>query len=230
VNFCHKEIDGPLVFDENHPGILVVENQKAFTQVLTDLMILTEDDEADCGIYENFEPIKASKRVEVIVNPLAVDPNQKKILNALYAILEKEMWKADNFAKSMELCSRISSYLAELTLCTDYPVVFTEQMSGNALLKAADIHLETEEGTLLERLDSYMSAVGEFLKKDVFFFVGLHSYLTPEELQLLYRSASYKKNKLILLEGFQPEPLPEEAMLVLDKDLCQLNLGWKNEN
>lgn len=229
MNFCHKHITGPLKFDENHPAVLIVESQKAFTEIITDVMTLINDNESDCGLYENNEPINATKRLELIVNPLTVDPNQKKILNAVYAILEKEMWNAENFSKSAELQSRISSYLAEITFCTDYPVVFTEQISDNALLKAADVHLETEDGTLLEKLDAYMSAVGEFLKKDVFFFVGLHSYLTIDELRLLYSSAAYKKNKLILLEGFQPEPLPDEARMILDKDLCQIKLGWQNE-
>lgn len=228
MNFCHKLLNGPIVFDENHPAVLVVENQKAFTQILSDLLILLEDDGGDCGLYENNAPVSASKRFELITDPLAVDPNQKKVLNALYSFLEKQMWNEENFKQTSEALSSIQGYLSRLAECTDYPVTFAEQISGTALLKAAEMRLETEAVTLLERLDAYISAVREFLKKDIFFFVGLHSYLTAEELELLYRSAAYRKNKLFLLEGYEPEPLALETRVILDKDLCQLNLGWQN--
>ena len=228
MNFCHKLLNGPIVFDENHPAVLVVENQKAFTQILTDVLLLLEDKGEDCGLYENNAPVSAPKRLELITDPLAVDPNQKKVLNALYALLEKQMWSEENFMQTSAALSSMQGYLSRLAGCTDYPITFAEQISGTALLKAAEMQLETEAVTLLERLDAYLSAVREFLKKDVFFFVGLHTYLAADELRLLYRSAAYRKNKLFLLEGYESESLPQENRVILDKDLCQLNLGWKS--
>jgi CRISPR-associated protein Csn2 len=230
MNFCHKLLNGPIIFDENHPAVLVVENPKAFTQILSDLLILLEDDESDCGLYENNAPISASKRLELITDPLSVDPNQKKVLNALYSLLEKQMWNEDNFVHTSETLSSMQGYLSHLAECTDYPITFSEQIGGAALFKAAEMRLETEAVSLLERLDAYISAAREFLKKDVFFFVGLHSYLTADELELLYRSAAYRKNKLFLLEGYESESIPGETRIVIDKDLCQLNLGWQNNS
>lgn len=228
MNFCHKLLNGPIVFDENHPAVLVVENQKAFTQILSDILTLLEDDEGDCGLYENNTPVSAPKRLELITDPLAVDPNQKKVLSALFAILEKQMWNEENFIQTSEMLSSVQGYLSRIAECTDYPVAIAEQIDGTGLLKAAGIQLENEAITLLERLDAYISVIKEFLKKDVFFFVGLHSYLTINELEQLYCSAAYRKNKLFLLEGHDTESLPQETRIILDRDMCQLNLGWQN--
>lgn len=229
MNFCHKLLNGPIVFDENHPAVLVVENQKAFTQILSDLLILIEDGESNCGLYENNVPVSAPKRLELITDPMAVDPNQKKILNALYSFLEKQMWNEENFIRTSEALSAMQGYLSCLAECTNYHITFAEQIGGTALLKAAEARLETEAVTLLERLDAYISAVREFLRKDVFFLVGLHSFLAADELELLYRSAAYRKNKLFLLEAYEPEYLAGETSVILDKDLCQLGLCRKTD-
>ncbi len=225
MNFCHKLLNEPITFNENHPAVLVVENQKAFTQIMSDILILLEGDEGACGFYENSAPVSAVKRLELITDPLAVDPNQKKVLTALYSFLEKQMWSEEMFMQTSKTISSICAYLSHLADCTNYPLTFADQISGIVLLKAAELRLETESVTLLERLDAYISAVREFLKKDVFFFVGLHSYLTTNELELLYRSAAYQKNKLFLLEGYESDFLPQESRVILDKDLCQLNLS-----
>ncbi len=228
MNFCHKLLNEPIIFDENHPAVLAVENQRAFTQILSDIRTLLECDEGDCGFYENNAPVSTSKRLELITDPLTVDPNQRKVLSTLGSLLEKQMWNEENFIQTNEVFSSIQGYLSRLAECTDYPVAFAEQIDGTALLKAAGMQLENEAVTLLERLDAYISVVKEFLKKDVFFFVGLHSYLTIDELGQLYRSAAYRKNKLFLLEGYEPASLPQETRVILDKDLCRLNLGCQN--
>lgn len=225
MNFCWKLLNGPLLFDENHPAVLSVEKPAAFTNLLGELHELVQNGMAECGFYENNEPIPAEKRLEIIADPFAADPNQKKILNALYARLEKQMWNEETFAKTNAAFSALQGYLAQLAEEMDYPVIFAEHLSGTALLKACEMQLEAEGGTLLEQLDSYLRACREFLKKDVFLFVNLHAYLKNEEILELYKTAAYQKCKLLLLESHEPEALPNEKRVVLDADLCQLNFG-----
>ena len=224
MNFCCQDINGPIVFDENHPGVLTVENPEVFTRILMSLQDLLHGCTEECCFYEDNEPILADKRMELIINPFAADPNQKKVLNVLYGLLSKQMWTAENFQLSNEVFSRFQGYLAQLTEEVDYPISFAEQVDGPAIFKAWDVHLEVEDEGILERLDSYISACQEFLKKDVFFFVNLHAYLSLEQIQMLYKSAAYHKNKLFLLESHQTAHLPQEVRVILDEDLCQLNL------
>ncbi len=229
MNFCWNVLDGPIIFDENHPAVLAVENPQAFTQLLTELKELLLGDTDDCGFYENNEPIHTEKRLELIPDPFAVNLNQKKIINSLYAQLEKQMWSAEHLQQTNEVLSTVQGYLSLLADTVDYPLAFDEYATGTALLKAWDMRLESEDESLLERLDSYLSACREFLKKDVFFFVNLHAYLTLDQLELLYRSAAYHKSKLFLLEAHETEPLAQEVRVILDRDLCQLNLGWRSD-
>lgn len=226
MNFCWSALNGPVIFDETHPAVLSVENPQAFTQLLTNLQELEQGYTDNCSFYENNELVRTEKRLEIITDPFAVDPNQRKILNALYTILEKQMWTAENMQQTNELLSSVQGYLMHLADAVDYPIAFDEQMQSTALFKAWDMRLEMEDESLLERLDSYLSACREFLKKDVFFFVNLHAYLATDQLELLYKSAAYHKSKLILLEAHEAEPLPQEVRIILDRDLCQLNLGW----
>lgn len=227
MNFCWQLMNEPFVFDQNHPAVFCVESPAAFCTLLTDLHELLESGTEKCSFYENNEPISAEKRLEWIADPFAVSLNQKKILNALYAQLEKQMWSEEYFQKTNEMLSSLQGYLASLCDSTDYPLAFAEHPACSALFKACEIQPEQDHGTLLQRLDAYLQACCEFLKKDVFFFVNLHAYLSANELSELYKTAAYRKYHLFLLESHEPPALPGESRFVMDAGLCQLNFGWQ---
>ena len=107
MNFCWQLMNEPFVFDQNHPAVFCVESPAAFCTLLTDLHELLESGAEKCGFYENNEPISAEKRLEWIADPFAVSLNQKKILNALYAQLEKQMWSEEYFQKTNEMLSSL---------------------------------------------------------------------------------------------------------------------------
>lgn len=230
MNFCWQLLNEPLIFDENHPGVLILENPAAFTALLAEIHELLQNGAARCGFYENNEPIAAEKRLELIVDPFAVSLSQKKIINALYARLETQMWNEEYFQKTNEAFSIWQGYLAQLAETVDYPLAYAEQPGGAALFKAFEVQPEAEEKTLLERLDAYLRACREFLKKDVFLFVNLHSYLKLEELAMLYKMAAYQKCRLLLLESHESEHLPGENRRVLDAGLCELDFAGNSDN
>lgn len=227
MNFCWNFLDDYLEFDENHPGVLIIENPKAFTKLLQDLYELFLDGESACAFYENNSPIKADKRVELIIDPFSTDLNQRKVINALYSRLSKNMMEGEYVKETTELFSSIQTYLAHLISNVDYPVEFEQGVIGSEFFKAFNLHLETDEETLIQKLESYIKAAHEFLGKDVFFFVNLHAYISLDELKEFYKSAAYNKCKLFLIEAFEAPVLESENRIILDSSLCQLNFTCK---
>ncbi len=222
MNFCWSFLDESLEFDENHPGVLIIENPKAFTKLLQNLYELFLAGEGECAFYENNSPIKAGKRVELIIDPFSVDLNQRKIINALYSRLSNNMSEGEIVKETSKLFSSIQAYLSHLVSTVDFPVDFEQGVIGTEFFKAFNLHLETDEGSLIQKLENYMTAAHEFLGKDVFFFVNLHAYISLEELNELYKSAAYKKCKLLLLEAFEFPASEVENRIILDSSLCQL--------
>ena len=74
------------------------------------------------------------------------------------------------------------------------------------------------------RLAQYIELYSGLMKHQCFVLVGAHSYFPPGELKELYRTAFYQKWKLLLLEPGVTDLLPEEDVVLLDKDFCELHL------
>ena len=86
-----------------------------------------------------------------------------------------------------------------------------------------DVRFDENDTTLLERVSAYIDLCNNFLKLKLLVFVNLRSYLSDKELEELYNQVRYYNIKLLLVEHYLTSPaLPQEKVLVVDKDLCEI--------
>ena len=111
-----------------------------------------------------------------------------------------------------------------MTLHLDYPVSCAQGDYVQPLLKAIRYQPVLDGAEPLERLTQYIELYNGLMKHQCFVLVGAHSYFSPCELKELYQTAFYQKWKLMLLEPGAAQILPEEDVILLDEDFCELHL------
>ena len=102
----------------------------------------------------------------------------------------------------------------------DYALKFKDDFNLQSLFKALEVEFEAGEGNFLEGLVYFLDVCSKFQKIKILTFVNLKTYLTSEELHEFYKEAFYRKIQLLLLENNIVDELAEEAVSIVDADLC----------
>ena len=94
-------------------------------------------------------------------------------------------------------------------------------LSLGTILKAAGVSIVCEEEGLPGRLLSYMELVRELDRDRLFVLVGLRSYCADEELIAFFEDVRSRGFRLLLLDAWSGERLPQEVRYTVDADLCE---------
>ena len=164
--------------------------------------------------------MKIDKEVCLILNPFALDINSRKALTGLYTELGKLGLNEENYLKTCSLKGQIAEYIYDLLNQADYALKFKDDFNLQSLFKALEVEFEAGEGNFLEGLVYFLDVCSKFQKIKILTFVNLKTYLTSEELHEFYKEAFYRKIQLLLLENNIVDELAEEAVSIVDADLC----------
>jgi CRISPR-associated protein Csn2 len=223
VKLVHPDINYHIVFEENIVNVIVVENPKAFRGFIEELVKQCAGEDGSFILSECEEEIDISRYIELVIDCFNLDFNQKRILNKVYNYLKTLAMDEKNYLKTSEMQMTILQYLEELISSSEHPLVYAADIDIVSIFKSADLKIETNYDTLLEKLVDYINIVQEYCGISCIVFVNLKTYLTEEELTQLYTHASYKKIHIILFEGRLYNKIPEfEKTFILDEDLCEI--------
>lgn len=212
-------------FEENVVNVLVVENPKMFSTVISDFYKQIENNEEGSFVLsEDSKILSMQKYLDIILEPFTVDLNQKKIINKLYSKLKEKSVESEMYKETTELQSNIFTYIEKISDTVEYPLVYDSSgIDFQDIFKMVDLKLESNHESLPEKLLDYMTAVYEFLGISYFITVNLKSFLTFEDLEELYKGIQYKKLNLFLLENkTQEKNSSVEKLYILDSDLCSI--------
>lgn len=209
---------------ENQVNVVCIENQDAFTNIVSDIWQQYNGNEGTIVISDGNVSLKYPKETEVIINPLAVDCNDKRIIAALYQEM-KDMSDCMLQEETINVQSMLLEYLDKLIGTIPYMSVYDYDLNLTGLFKLFCVRLECVEEKLGERLIEYMRLNKNLCSISYFIFVNLKQYLNDEELIALYEVANYEKVHLILLEGCQRAIIKGERTLIIDNDLCIVDLN-----
>lgn len=223
MKLIHPKINYQIIFKENITNVIVIENPIMFRSFIEEFINQCSGEEGRFLLSENENEIDISKNVELIIDYFALEFNQKKILTKVYNYLRDLSQQENYYLKTNELQIKIFQYLEELASSSEYPLVHSAEVDIISIFKAAEIKLEINHETLLEKLINYINIMQEFCGIFCIVFVNLKSYLTEEELKQLYTHASYRKVHIILLEGRLYNRIADlEKVFILDNDLCEI--------
>lgn len=223
MKLIHTGYDLAIDLEENQILVLVVENKKAYSEILQDVWNQVQGQEGRFVLSDKEKQLKISKEVECIFNPFSLNCNDRKIVNKLYQEI-KEQVDSLYQKQAMILNANINEFLAELLLQIPYALTYNPDIDLAGLLKLYNLQVESNGETVLEQIVEYLRVMAKICGVCIYVFVGLKQYLSGGELEKLYEFVFYEKIHLIIIEAIQEPIISGERGWIIDKDLCIIKL------
>lgn len=220
MKLVYTELEQQLVFQENKVNVLVIEQKELFRRMIQELDKQISGEEGRFVLSDNNKTMKIDKEICLILNPFALNINSRKALTGLYNELGKLGLNEENYLKTCSLKGQIAEYIYDLLNQVDYALKFQDDFNLQSMFKALEVEFEAGEGNFLEGLVYFLDVCSKFQKVKILTFVNLKTYLMSEELHEFYEEAFYRKIQLLLLENNIVDELAEEAVSIVDADLC----------
>lgn len=219
---AHPFFSEPIILGEDTAQVVVIESQSLFSRLLSELMAQEEGKGGDFVLSDNFSPIELSEHMLTILNFFRFDFDNRRVQTKLNAYL-KNLAFAELRAETVKLLSKLGEYFQALSEAAAVPLSYDVPQDAAALVKLGNFKPEIEGNSLPERLLSYMEFINELFGISCFALVNAKSFLSSDELLLFYKSAVYKKYRLVLLENILRDKASEyERVYIIDRDLCEI--------
>lgn len=206
---------------ENSITNLVIECPRIFEEIIMDIYNQISGIEGTWVLSEDSTLIDIKKISEVIINPFALDINNKRILGKLYDIIKKNALGTELFIKWNEMYPYIIDMIELITKDFDYTLEFDDEYDIKEFLKFVNLRFINEDMGSLEKLIDYMNLHNKILGINFFILINIRSYYSQEKLKFLYEQAFYNKYKLLLIDNqeYKKEDINVIRYLI-DRDGC----------
>ena len=160
--------------------------------------------------------------MEVVVNPFALDFEDRRIQKKLYSQLQKAAYGEEMFMDTQKMNAELQSYIFRLENICGYDIEIDTAMDVQLVFKALGVKMEGGEYNFTEKLVQYMKIMAELMGKKVLVFVNIRSYLENEQIQELIKNAVYNEISLLFIENIQRYFSKTENYYIIDKDGCEI--------
>ncbi len=222
MKLIHGKYSFCIDFTDEKVNSLIVENNCAFTEMVSCLYEQTQGENGDFVLSEDNIPITISKNAELLTQFIPFDCNRKNLITKLYNLLKKEAMSSELYCDTQRISSEIVCYIEKLL---DRISLATEPLSEPelpALFKAVDLKLGSSDGTIGEKLLEYFNACYELEGEKLFVTVNLKSYFDDKQLQDFISSVVSHKIRLLMLENNFRKAVEGEKVIIIDNDLCEI--------
>lgn len=225
MNLVYNPIDAIMTLEETTVYALVLESPLLMRQFIESLDAQLIFDKGPFVLSDGQKTVALAKYLELIVNPFALDLNQRKILTKVHQELEQNAVREDMYQRTAEIRQLLHNYLQELLLTVDYPLEYNFDFSLGKLLAPVGVQFAPED-SLPGRVLQYIDLCSRLLGLKVFVLYQLSCILSADEMQCFIRDMQYRQIPIILLESAVPDSIPFTKILVVDDDLCIVR--WEN--
>lgn len=217
MRFIYPEYGIDIELSEGTPTVIVVEDPLCRRKMTSDLWKQYIGEKGGWILSDVENELKISKNIELIVNPFAVGPNDKKLLSALHEELQ-DISNEEYYGDVSKLNSEIVDFLDKIFEKVPYPIESDLEIDTVQLLKMYHVRFEESEG--IERIYNYIKLMHQVLGINIFVWFNGKEFMTDDELYEVYKIAAYEKIHLILIESDIRTIIDVEKLVVIDKDLC----------
>lgn len=152
---------------ENIVSIIVLEDVKLRLPLINELFSQTSGKEGNWLLFENDKSFDLGKKVELILEPLTLTLNNKKVKTKLYQDI-KTIAQDYCFSQGLEVHSQICNYLENMLDKLPYPIKYDEDWDVSEILKAYNVELVEEYDNIFEKLYNYIKLVNTVCGTDIF--------------------------------------------------------------
>lgn len=222
MKLVHEDLNCMIMKDESLFTEWIIESPDYFFRLLEELHTQCENGTGKYVLSEGTKELDLRKNVELILQPFGIDVNDKRILGKLYAELEQLAHSEQFFVKTQEATQTISEYILELEQQTDYILRIESMMDIAMLLKTMSVQYEILDETYLGKLVQYIKVTSQILKKKLYIFVNLRSYLSDEKMKQLIQEMRYQEIHLLFIENQEKACMEGGIRYIIDKDGCEI--------
>ena len=197
----------------------IVENESAMSDIIFDIYKQTNSTECKVNIYQDEKALNMSTDIRLILNPFAVDLNDKQIIKSLY--LQIAEVGNENAELSAKVNADFINFLDRILLSiSDSNIVYDLNLNMESFLKSYNVHFYDEYDDISEKLEEYIRLETIYGRVKLFIFVNLKSYLSIDSLNEFKKMIMYYNAKVLLIESREREEIERENCTIIDKDLC----------
>jgi len=223
MKLVHPMIEQHIVLNENIINVLVVENSRLLSELIIDLKNQTEGKDGKFVLSNDGNIKHISKNVVLVLNIFSIDINERKILNKLYQQLQEISVNEKYYLDTINLKATISKFIISLEEDLTFDIDYEQEFSMVSLFKASNVKIYTENSSIIENIIEYIKVIEELINDKLFIFINLKSFLSNDDIQELYKFVCYNKTNILLLENKKyNKEFPEEKVIIIDNDLCEI--------
>lgn len=229
ISIKHKNIEKEMLFDRDTLYYLCIENIPFFRKFIRGINQQLEEEEDFLFIYDKNQQLDLGKNLFVIDNPMCFTMDEKK----LNATIQKELPSTlnhEDHMKYLQLLNDIGQYLESITY--DYPIrlSYDTDMALSNFLKSFSVSYEEDIDDFLTTVIEKLKILSSVFRYKIFVFLNLSDYLTKEELQLFFDEMNRLEIDFFILSNHLPSyRMPNEFIIHIDDDLCELHIDMKNQ-
>lgn len=210
---------------DEYPTAIIIENNKAMADITADLNMSCENGDGSFVFSDGNKELSMEKYAGIIVNPFAIDFNDKRILSKLYE--EMLSVEAEGLViEKQELNARCISYIDKIIGRLSYEYIdYNTELDSVKFFKLYGVGIKPECSSLAERLGEYIKICARLLRLKLLILINIRSYLSVMETEELFKLASYSKVCLLLIDNKEyPLTKAGEKRYIIDNDLCLINI------
>lgn len=220
MKIVHPKINSRIEISDQQINVLIIEAPDFLYELLTDIKRQIDNFKGDTILSIHDEPVSFNKYVELIIDPLSIEMNNRNILKKVLTAIEKCGQDGVYYERTQKLMAEIEAYINDLSLNFDTNIE-CHDISLQQILKAAELTVEDEYTRLSDKIYAYMELIREFQGDRLFIFINLSSYIGREELQKFADTVIGHSFQVLLIDSHDFERLEKENRLIVDCDLCE---------
>lgn len=221
MKLVYPTLRTPVLLQRDCINSVIIEEPGYFYEILKDLKMQWEGMNGKAVLSRDDKPVEISKNLELIIDCVNFEINQKTLLTKMLSALERTGKSSDHIEESRKLLAEIERYIYDLSFNYDIEIQ-CDKISISQILKSAGIRVVSGDDKLTEILYSYMQLVREFDGEKIFVFVNLRSFVKLEDLQDFADTVLAHGYTTLLFENRIYPKLSRENRLVVDADLCEI--------
>lgn len=223
MKIIHPDVASPIIDGTHNCYEWIIESPKLFSKYIQELSNQIDGQEGNFILLDNEKELDISKYAEIIIDPLSIDLNNRKIINKLYTELSQMAYEEENYLHTQEILSAIQEYFICLEQNSEYLLCTDSETDISAIFKFLNVRFENVADNLCEKINQYVKIVAELLRKKIIVFVNLCSYLSDVQLCELIKNIAYYEITVLLIESHQSYPsIPDKKCVIIDKDGCEI--------
>lgn len=224
IRFTNIDWETCIEFEDSKVRSIYIEDKKYFREVVEELIAQQNGEGGKFVLSVDDKEVSIKSKADIISDIFNVDPNNKKIMKNVIS----EMIESANIAfdETAEIQNKLNEYFDRFYENSLFDLNRDYEIDISNLMKIAGFYIDYEERNTLDRLVTYISAMKEYVKTELFVILNLTANLNREERIMFCETMEKKDIKVLCIESLffrdSKSDYVNEEIFILDEDFCVL--------